>query len=340
MTNPFAPAKRQRRPLRIAITGPSGSGKTEAALRMARQIVGPDGRIAAIDTENGEMLLYAGEPGIGPFDHVALRPPYESKKYLELMRFAADQKYDALVIDSLSHEWAGDGGILQRKEIADSVPGSNHWTNWKPFTEEHNRFIAALLNYPLWLLCTLRSKTEYTQEGSGKGAKIIKVGTSAITREGTDYEFSLVFDMDITHRATAVKGRGSITAAFEGKRIDFRDDRNVQAILDWQESADEVPPPPTPQQIDDLAALANDTAWTPQEAAAMLKKGSRLSTQVEMEQFIHRGIATLARRREDRAFEENAKGTATAPADAPAAVLDEKPTPEQPELLTEGAARG
>jgi hypothetical protein len=290
--------------MRIAVTGPSGSGKSESALRIARQIVGPSGRIAAIDTENDELLLYANDPGIGSFDHVSLRPPYHTSKYLELMRFAVDQKYDALVVDSMTHQWAGEGGILQRKDLADAKPGSNPWVNWGPFTIEHNAFVATLLNYPLWIICTLRSKTEYTQEGSGRGSKIVKLGTAPITREGTDYEFSLVFDMDTTHHATAIKGRGAITAKFEGHRLDFRDPRWVKEILDWQASAEEPPPPVTEAQVATLADLAKDPLWTEKEAGAILRKGSQLRLASEMEDFLAEGVAALVDRRRKAGGEE------------------------------------
>src|SRR5690606_1739204 len=151
-----------------------------------------------------------------------IRPPYLTAKYLEAIEAAIANGYQALVIDSISHQWDGEGGILQRKEEADQVPGSNHWTNWGPFTREHNRFRSAILNCPIHLIVTLRSKMAYTQSDSGGKKKIEKLGMQPIQREGMEYEFTVTFDLAMTHRATSGGAAGKDrTGLFDGKQTDL-----------------------------------------------------------------------------------------------------------------------
>lgn len=292
LANPFAKASRQHQPLRIAINGPSGSGKTLGALILARNIIGPDGRLAVIDTEAGSASLYADQVPNG-FDAMEIRPPYLTRKYLAAIDAALAHKYDAIVIDSTSHQWDGNGGILQRKEEADLVPGSNQWTNWGPFTKEHNEFRSALLNCPVHLFVTLRSKMAYAQSESGGRKKIDKLGLQPIQREGMEYEFTVSFDVAMDHKATTSKDR---TSLFDGKRTDLCAKPTAQALLDWLATSEPAPPPPTAVQFEELNALAAAPAWSAKESAALLRRSRTITTEAAMGELISNAIDTIAER--------------------------------------------
>lgn len=242
MTSPiFAPASRRATKLKLAIEGPSGSGKTLGALALAHGLAAGD-RVAVIDTENGSASLYADR---FPFDTLELRPPYLTSKYQDAVQAAIDGGYAVVVIDSLSHQWEGEGSVLQRKEQADAR-GGNHFSNWAPFSKEHNEFRALILNAPLHLIGTMRSKMAYAQEGGGDGKKttIKKLGLQPIQREGMEYEFTIAFDVQMDHRALASKDR---TGLFATELVDLIDPRVSERLLSWLKTAKplEVPPAPT-----------------------------------------------------------------------------------------------
>jgi hypothetical protein len=109
----FIPARRENINLFVGLAGGTGSGKTKSALRLARGIVGPNGRIAAGDTEGRRMSYYAGHD---KFDVTDIEPPFEPPIFRRLAEDAEAAKYDCLIIDSMSHEWAGDGGVLEWHE--------------------------------------------------------------------------------------------------------------------------------------------------------------------------------------------------------------------------------
>ena len=198
----FKRAERMAVRLKIALEGPSGSGKSYSALRIARGMH-PTGRIAVIDTENGSASLYSG---LTEFDVLDVAPPFTPEKYVDAINAAVAEKYDVLVIDSLSHEWSGKGGVL---EIHDSMPG-NSWANWAKVTPRHDKFIQTILQAPIDIISTLRSKASYeVDEKDGKKTPK-KIGLQAIQRDGLDYEFTLVLTLDISHQAQGTKDRTTL----------------------------------------------------------------------------------------------------------------------------------
>lgn len=211
----FQKATRKQTKLKIAFTGPSGSGKTFSALLIASGI---GKKIAVVDTENRSASLYA-DMSKGPlagiaFDALEIEPPYTIPKYTEAIELAEKGGYDVLIIDSISHAWAGEGGLLDKKTALDAR-GGNSYTNWATITPEHERFKAKLLNCDLHLICTMRSKQDYILEVNEKGKSVPrKVGLAPIQRDGMEYEFTTVLDLAMDHNAAASKDR---TSLFDGQ---------------------------------------------------------------------------------------------------------------------------
>ena len=205
--NSFKKANKSAVYLKLAITGPSGSGKTTAALRLARGLVGDNGRIAVIDTENSSSLLYADT---FDFDVCVVEPPYTEDKFITAITDAVENKYDCVIIDSFSHVWQA---ILDYKSKLD-MRGGNSYTNWAAAGGKFENILQAVLSSKLHIICCMRSKMDYAIDIDEKGKKSIrKVGLAPIMRDGIEFEFSLVFDLDMNHKAVASKDR---TRMFDG----------------------------------------------------------------------------------------------------------------------------
>jgi hypothetical protein len=270
MTIQFQKAERTQRKFKLGLQGPSGSGKTLGALALATQIVGPGGRIALADTEGDSASLYADR---FKFDKVALEPPYLSSKYKEVMKAAADAEYDILIIDSLSHQWAGEGGILSRKEAADARGGSS-FTNWARFTPEQEEFKAAIVNAPIHIIGTLRTKQDYVLEQDARGkAMPKKVGMAAVQREGMEYELDVNFEIQMDHKAIASKDRFDLFPTTE--LVDLLDGTVGKRLRDWMAGGKVVViPEPTKESVaspDQLSAL-RALALTDEEAKQIEKR--------------------------------------------------------------------
>ena len=198
----FRKAQRQKAKLRLAITGTAGSGKTYSSLMVASGLCG---KIAMIDTENGSGDLYAG---MCDYDILTLRN-YDPRRYVQAIREAEQEGYSTVIINSLSHAWNGQGGILDlQAQITAAKYRGNSYAAWKDVTPIQNALVNAILSSQCHIIATMRSKTDYIQTENERGrTEIRKVGLAPVQREGMDYEFTTVFDLSQEHIALASKDR-------------------------------------------------------------------------------------------------------------------------------------
>src|SRR5690606_27400898 len=110
------------------------------------------------------------------------------------------------------------------------------FTNWAKFTPEHEQFKAAILNAPIHIIMTLRSKADYVMQQNDKGKQApVKVGLAPVQREGFEYEFTAMLDIDITHCATSSKDR---TGLFDGKYFKITEKTGAD-LREWLSKGDE-----------------------------------------------------------------------------------------------------
>lgn len=201
----FSKAVKEQSKLRMAIVGPSGSGKTYSALQVAS---GLGGRIAVIDSEHGSASKYADR---FEFDTLALTS-FDPRQYVDAIREAEADGYDVLIIDSMSHAWAGKGGALELVDrFAAKSQSRNSFTAWKEVTPIQNQFIDAITACKCHVVGTMRSKMEYVLEEvqhNGKTSKIPrKVGMAPVQRDSFEYEFDIVAELDMDHNLIVSKTR-------------------------------------------------------------------------------------------------------------------------------------
>lgn len=199
----FAPATRERAYARIGLQGPPGSGKTMSALKIGQRLAN-GGQMGLIDTERGSALTYApvpGRPDLGGIEFLHLpMDNYDPRNLIEACRAAAAASLPVLIVDSWSLFYNGKGGLLQIVDQAGQAPGSGGtFGGWRKGTPIEQDMLEALLNYPGHVLCTMRTKGDYSIEGK----KVTKLGVKPIQREGVDYELGVIVDM--------VEGTGTVT---------------------------------------------------------------------------------------------------------------------------------
>lgn len=199
----FRKAERKQAKLKIGLSGPSGSGKTYSALRLASAI---GKRIAVIDTENGSASLYADK---FEFDTLTLEPPFTADKYVEAIETAEKAGYEVIIVDSFSHAWAGEGGTLDKKAAIDAR-GGNNFSNWRNPKQDYARIKNALLHSNAHVIATIRSKQAYAITTENGSNKVQRLGLDPIAEPGLEYEFSVLFEVAIDHKAQATKDRTSI----------------------------------------------------------------------------------------------------------------------------------
>lgn len=192
-------ATRSNSSMRLAIHGGSGGGKTYSALQLAKGLT-KNNQIAVIDTEAGSAALYSN---LTSFKVLRLEQPFTPERFIEAITICENAGCDVIIIDSLSHAWEGAGGIL---EIHGHMPG-NSFANWSKVIPRHNSLVQKILTSSSHIIATLRAKQDYLIDQSNGRMTIQKVGLKPVQKEGIDYEFTLAFDMDMHHKASASKDR-------------------------------------------------------------------------------------------------------------------------------------
>lgn len=263
----FQKAQRSQVFLKLAITGPSGSGKTLSALRLATGLTSESGnRIGLIDTENDSASLYAdltegqcksfGIPAPLDFDVCGIAPPFEAIAFDHAIKQAVKEGYGAVVIDSASHLWKG---ILAYKGDIDAR-GGNQWTNWREPDKKFQDAIDSVLQSKIHVIFCMRSKTEYILEDNGKGKQAPrKVGLAPIMKDGLEFEFSAVLDVQMDHRAQSSKDR---TGLFPSDKIFQINEDTGREVLAWLKTATpKAEATPKPESSDEEAKAKNIAAF-------------------------------------------------------------------------------
>lgn len=279
----FRKAEKRQAKLRLALIGPSGAGKTYSALAIAE---GLGGKVALIDTEHSSASLYADR---FTFDVLNLES-FHPERYVEAIGAAQAAGYDVLIIDSLSHAWTGkDGALEQVDKAAARDPRGNSFAAWRTITPQHNKLVEAMLRSNLHLIVTMRTKTEYIvekDERTGKSAPR-KIGLAPVQRDGLEYEFTIVGDINLDHNMVVTKTRCSelADAVIEkpGKLLG-------EQLIEWLETG-EAPLPienePTFEQMDLREKLMKSHVITADErtklVAALLAENTKEKATVQID---------------------------------------------------------
>ena len=192
--------------LRIAVMGMSFTGKTYSSLLLARGIVGEQGKIAVIDCEGGQADIYKD---VTPFKSMKMMPPYTPERFIEYIQAAESEGFDAVIVDTISHEWAGEGGLIEaHDEIAKASSNRmSSFSSWSEITPRHNALFNAILRSKIHVICTMRMKSATCIDVVDGRNVPVKIGLAPVQRDNCEYEFSIILEMDPSHTATVKKDR-------------------------------------------------------------------------------------------------------------------------------------
>ena len=220
-------AQRKRAKIKIGLQGPSGSGKTFSALLVAFGLCGDWNKIAVIDSENHSAELYSH---LGGFYVLPLSAPFTPEKYMEALDVCEHAGMEVIIIDSTTHCWEN---LLAYHS---SLQG-NSFTNWGKVTPRQDEFVQHILQSPVHIIATIRTKQDYVL--SERNGKMVpeKVGLKAVQRDGLDYEFTLVFDINMKNNAVASKDRTRLFFGEPEQRLSIETGKTINA---WCNSGAEI----------------------------------------------------------------------------------------------------
>ena len=241
-------SERRQAKIKIGLQGCAGGGKTYSSLLLAKGLTNGDfSKVAIIDTENGSADLYAH---LGNYNVLSLAPPFTPENYIKAIDVCEKAGIEVIIIDSISHEW---------DELLDfhSKLAGNSFTNWAKVTPRQKAFVDKILQTNAHIIATMRTKQDYVL--NQKDGKFIpeKVGLKSVQRDGLDYEFTLVFDVDIKHFVVSSKDR---TGLFMGKPEFTISENTGKEILEWCNSGAKSVEVPKVQNTQDEVMPSNPTS--------------------------------------------------------------------------------
>jgi hypothetical protein len=271
-------ASRKKARLRLGISAPSGAGKTMGALLLAYGITKDWGKIGLIDTEEGSGELYVGvhKQGvtIGEFGYIRISKDFSPVNYTNAIHAFEAANYEVIIIDSLTHAWAGAEGLLQKQGNIAAKTG-NGYTAWRNVTPQHDALVNCMLQSPANIIATMRSKVEYAmQKGPDGKTKVEKMGMAPIQREGMEYEFTTFFDIDSNSIASASKDRTDLFSTIDAAgRLDKKHfmltPKTGEDLLNWLETGKESPDS-VAQRLAGVIKASTDLKQTYSEISAQI----------------------------------------------------------------------
>lgn len=195
-------ATRDKTPLLVGLVGPSSSGKTYSALELAtgfQRVNGGD--IFVIDTEAGRSLQYADK---FRFVHVPFGAPFSPTDYLDVIKYCVDQGAANIVVDSLSHEHEGPGGVLEWHASEMGGNYSKQMLAWAKPKAARRRLINTIMQLNVNFVFCFRAKPKLKlpPKGAPKGTEPVDLGYMPIG--GDEWIYEMTLNMLLLPRANGV----------------------------------------------------------------------------------------------------------------------------------------
>lgn len=319
----FEEATREGILIKAALTGAPGSGKTWTSLALASYLakeldLGP---VYLIDSENRSSKKYVYNPktGEGYKFRASYLPEddYSPQTYMERIHAAENAGAKIIIIDSLSHAWAGPRGILEQvdemtaraAEGRGKQYGNSFSDGWRKATPLQNEFIQTILKSPAHILATMRSDPEWVLDGNTPK----KVGMAPKQRKDITFEFDVVLDFDHDNTCRVDKTRCSALGARNGVFKKPNVEKIGAILADWVRASDDAPAPPHGvRTLEDAISLA---AAEGTAAKAAGDDAAKKAAMAKLEAWCANNGVTKARYEEARTqVIERVKSNANAPA--------------------------
>lgn len=244
----------------IGIYGESGCGKTYSALLLARGIVGETGKIVLIDTESGRGSLYS-DLIPGGYDVIDFEPPFSPARFSDAMQYAIDQGANCLIIDSISHEWEGIGGVCDMAAAIEERTGKSGLHCWKDPKMQHAKLVLSMLRSSIPTIVCMRAKHKSKQVRNNGKTEIVKDDfATPIQDDGFIFEMTVHGEILRDHTFLMTKSNHvGLAEIFGKKKMLSIDDGKKVAV--WRASGSK----PTEQEKTDTGsekiAVAKRRLW-------------------------------------------------------------------------------
>jgi hypothetical protein len=282
----YRPAKRNNSRVTVGLYSASGGGKTYSALLLGRGLVGPDGKLGLADTEGGRGELFADVAEIGGYAYTSIEPPFTPASFIQAIDDAEKAGLDCLIIDSMSHEWEGQGGVLDMASANEERTKKAGLHNWKAPKAEHTKLILKITRSRIHLIVCLRAKRK-TRQGTKDGKTVVAKDDFYTPKMDEDFIFELLAHAEILNDHAHVKHSLRVSKSTHPEVAQFFKDgivitkRTGELLRQWSigklklTDADRKTPDPPQKPAAQVAGAGqsdrdppewdDDSVWAPEE---------------------------------------------------------------------------
>lgn len=173
----------------IGIAGQSGDGKTLSALYVARGMVNKASEIGFLDTENKRGSLYADVLD-DKFLIGDLFPPFSPSRYAAAIKQFQNAGVKVLIIDSVTHEWEGEGGCDDIANSPKADGSARKVPNWIGAKREHKTFMNVLLQSNMDIICCIRAREKVKVETINGKQEFVTQGIQPVCEKNFMFEMT------------------------------------------------------------------------------------------------------------------------------------------------------
>ncbi len=244
----------------LGIAGVSGSGKTLTALLIARGMVDKASEIGFLDTENKRGSFYAKKLD-GQFQIADLYPPFSPARYAAAIKEFQDVGVKVLVIDSVTHEWEGEGGCDDIANAPKADGTERKVANWNGAKREHRRFMNVLLQANMHIICCIRAREKVKIEKDNKGKDVfVPQGLQPVCEKNFMFEMTASLLMENEGRKQIVLKIPYFLKDAFGNGDDYLGQATGKKIIEWISTGEKEDPEVTKYKSELLMACESGIA--------------------------------------------------------------------------------
>lgn len=261
------PAQREGARVVLGLGAPTGQGKTVTAILLAYGLANYDAsKVGFLDSENrrgslnADILQILGKPTTQtPFLIGDLVAPFSPSRYSEAILEFQKAGVEVLVIDSITHEHEGPGGLIEIADGGPDHPTPNKY--WNRAKAEHKKFMNALLQSDMHIIVCVRAreKAEPTVIEGKKG--YADLGMQMITEKNVPFELTASLMLADEGKTQTNLKMPEALRPYLGRNTDYLTAADGKAVRDWVDGAKQQDPAVEKYRNRLLSVCVNGTAF-------------------------------------------------------------------------------
>lgn len=228
----IAPATRAGMRFIISLYGMSETGKTLSALKLAAGLEPDPTKRGLLDTEGGQRGRAYVDHIPGGYMYASLSAPFTPERYIEALGEFEAAGINVLTIDSVSHAWFAEGGILDMVEAATE---RNDMAKWAKPKRRLAKMTRRILSGDMHIILCSRGKQPMVEQEVNGRKTYVQGPVIPIQEKSLRFDMTIMAQMlgdgKFTVAAPAGKCPGALRPIFAAGEV--MDEGMGKKLADW-----------------------------------------------------------------------------------------------------------